>query len=81
MNLYVSIQKDVYNILNDKNKLDSSIMQLNLFCDKKKYEGRRYIFKLVDTKMFFSKDVQTLNGGFVRVETLVRKGKLLILIS
>ena len=36
MNLYVSIQKDVYNILNDKNKLYSSIMQLNLFCDKKK---------------------------------------------
>lgn len=24
---------------------------------------------------------KTLNGGFVRVETLVRKGKLLILIS
>ena len=51
------------------------------FVIKKKYEGRRYILKLVDTKMFFSKDVQTLNGGFVRVETLVRKGKLLILIS
>lgn len=26
MNLYVSIQKDVYNILNDKNKVYSSIM-------------------------------------------------------